>query len=334
MSDSLNMEADAASGSCCAPGEECAPEGGVSHASVQAYYGAAAQAPRAELCCPTSYDASHVDHIPEEVLAISYGCGSPMGQAAPRKGDTVLDLGSGGGIDCFIAARMVGSSGRVIGIDMTDEMLARARGSARQVSANLGYDVVSFQKGLLEAVPVGDGEVDLVTSNCVLNLSPDKPKVFGEIFRILAHGGRFVISDIVAGVPVPQEMRDDTELWGECISGALTERAFVQAAEEAGFTGITLTREYLWKQVNGIDFYSTTFRAWKYEKSADCAYVGQTAVYLGPGREFTDDEGHTFRRGEIVEICTDTAEKLAAEPYKGMFEVSGAEKKAAAGGCC
>ena len=332
MSDPSNMAAEP----CCAPGTECAPEEAnatVSHESVQAYYGAAAQAPKAELCCPTSYDSSHVDHIPEEVLAISYGCGSPMGQAAPQPGDTVLDLGSGGGIDCFIAARMVGSSGKVIGVDMTDEMLARASRSAIQVSANLGYDVVSFKKGLLEAVPVADGEVDLVTSNCVLNLSPDKPKVFGEIHRILAHGGRFVISDIVAGQDVPQDMRDNTELWGECISGALTERAFVQAAEAAGFTGLTLQREYLWKQVNGIDFYSTTFRAWKYQKSADCNYVGQTAIYLGPGREFTDDDGHTYQRGEIVEVCTDTAEQLAKAPYQGMFEVSGVAKQAASG-CC
>ncbi|MFQ5508795.1 MAG: methyltransferase domain-containing protein [Leptospirillia bacterium] len=318
------LQARQAEPGCCGPGESCETPAGaeVSREDVASYYGAAAAAPQPQLCCPTDYQPEDVSHIPEEVLAISYGCGSPMAQAAPRPGETVVDLGSGGGIDCFIAARMVGPEGRVIGIDMTDEMLDKARATSEAVAERLGHSVVEFHKGYLEAIPVEDGCADLVTSNCVLNLSTDKPGVFGEIHRVLGHGGRFVISDIVSDQPVPEAMRRDSELWGECLSGAMTERAFVEAAEAAGFHGITLEREYLWQQVNGIAFYSTTFRGHRFDKGDVCVYDGHTAIYAGPGRTLTDDDGHTYARGEIVEICSDTAAKLAQAPYAGMFVIT------------
>lgn len=330
MSDRLPM-----AGGCCGSGAECAePPAAVSRDQVRDYYAAAARAPQERLCCPTGYDAADVAHIPAEVMEISYGCGSPMGKARPRRGDTVLDLGSGGGIDCFIAARHVGPGGRVIGVDMTDDMLARATASARQVARNLGYAVVEFRKGFLEAVPVADGTVDLVTSNCVLNLSTDKGRVFGEIHRALRHGGRFVISDIVSDRPVPEAMRRDPELWGECLSGAMTEAEFARAAEAAGFHGVTLAREYLWQTVNGIAFYSTTFRGYRFDKGAACDFRGHAAAYLGPGRAFTDDDGHTFPRGEAVAVCTDTADRLRAEPYVGHFLVTDPDGAAPTGGCC
>ncbi|MDH5526867.1 MAG: methyltransferase domain-containing protein [Nitrospirota bacterium] len=334
MSDGLNM----AAGGCCGPDLSCESAGsdaagGVSRDQVQSYYGAAAEAPQEQLCCPTAYRPEDVGHIPEEVLAISYGCGSPIAQARPGLGHTVVDLGSGGGIDCFIAARMVGAEGRVIGVDMTEPMLAKARVNARAVADRLGYDVVEFRKGFLEEIPVGDGEANLVTSNCVINLSVDKPGVFSEIHRVLAPEGRFVISDIVSDQPVPEAMRADSELWGECISGALTEREFATLAEGAGFYGITLDREYLWKEVNGIRFYSTTFRAYRGGAKTGCLYQGQTATYLGPGQAFVDDEGHTFLRGQVVEVCTDTAAKLAREPYAGMFALTGPDGSAPSG-CC
>jgi arsenite methyltransferase len=301
----------------------CEPERRQVHREdVRDYYGKAAEAPQEALCCPTAYDPAELDHIPEEVLAISYGCGSPMAAAAPRPGETVMDLGAGGGIDCFIAARHVGPEGAVIGVDMTDPMLERATASAGAVAERLGYSVVSFRKGFLEAVPVEDGVADLVTSNCVLNLSTDKPKVFREIHRVLKNGGRFVIADIVAEQPVPERLRADPALWGECIAGAMTEREFAAAAEAAGFFAITLERDYLWKEVEGIRFYSTTFRGYRYDKAPACLYQGQTAVYLGPGRAFTDDDGHTYLRGEVVEVCSDTAAKLQCVPYRGMFQVS------------
>ena len=319
---------------CCGADDSCAPDKDVSRDEVRDYYASAAQAQQDNLCCPTSYDPTHVDHIPEAVLEVSYGCGSPMGSAQPGAGDRVLDLGSGGGIDCFIAAKLVGEKGSVIGVDMTDEMLARATGAADQVAERLGYANVEFRKGFLEQLPVDDGQIDLVTSNCVLNLSTDKAKTFAEIHRVLTHRGRFVISDIVSNQPVPEQMQQDKELWGECISGAMTEQDFVDAAAAAGFYGMTLEREYLWKEVGGLKFYSTVFRGWRFDKSAECDYQGQTAVYLGPGSRFTDDDGHTYARGEIVQVCTDTATKLSAAPYCGMFEVAAAEETPATSSCC
>lgn len=294
----------------------------VSREDVRSYYGRAAEAPQAELCCPTDYAPADVAHIPEEVLSISYGCGSPMAKAAPGAGETVVDLGCGGGIDCFVAARHVGPEGRVIGVDMTDGMLGKATAAADRVADALGYGVVSFRKGYLEAVPVPDGAADLVTSNCVLNLSTDKARVFAEIHRALKEGGRFVISDIVAERPLPEAVRGDKELWGACVAGALTEAGFADAAAAAGFHGITLERDYLWREVAGIRLYSTTFRGYRFGKAPACVYRGQTAVYLGPGRSFDDDDGHTYRRGEPVEVCSDTAARLAAAPYRGMFAVS------------
>jgi len=319
---------------CCAPDADTATEP-VSRDQVRDYYASAAQAPQEQLCCPTSYKPADVSHIPEQVLEISYGCGSPMGTAQPQAGDTVVDLGSGGGIDCFIAAKQVGESGRVIGVDMTDDMLAKATANADQVATNLGYQVVSFKKGYLEEIPVGDGEADLVTSNCVLNLSTNKAKVFSELYRILNHGGRFVISDIVSDQEVPAAMQQDKELWGECLSGAMTEREFVLAAEAAGFYGITLDREYLWQEVNGIRFYSTTFWGYRFNKGDACCYQGHTATYLGPGSSISDDDDHTYLRGEAMEVCTDTAEKLAAAPYCGQFEITEPDgSSSGGGGCC
>lgn len=317
---------------CCGDLRPEAVRRPVDREDVRDFYGRAAEAPREALCCPTAYDPAELDHIPAEVLAISYGCGSPMAAAAPRPGETVVDLGAGGGIDCFIAARHVGPEGAVIGVDMTDAMLARANDAARAVAGRLGYAVVSFRQGFLEAVPVADASADLVTSNCVLNLSTDKPRVFREIHRVLKNGGRFVIADIVAERPVPDAMRADPELWGGCVAGAMTEREFAAAAEEAGFFGITLARDYLWKEVEGIRFHATTFRGYRYDKAPACLFRGQTAVYLGPGRAFTDDDGHTYLRGEVVEVCSDTAAKLAAEPYRGMFQVG--DPRGTPGRCC
>lgn len=311
---------------CCAP-QGSAPvvfvrrEGGVSRDDVRDFYGRAATAPSPDLCCPTGYADADIAHIPEEVLSVSYGCGSPMALAAPRAGEVVVDLGCGGGVDCFIAARMVGREGRVVGVDMTDEMLATATRNAAAVADRLGYANVSFEKGFLEDVPVADGAVDLLTSNCVLNLSTDKAAVFKEIYRVLRQGGRFVIADIVADRQVPEEILRDRALWGGCIAGAMTERRFAALAEAAGFYGVTLERGALWREVAGVRFYSTTFTGWRRDKASPCLYSGRHATYLGPARSVTDDEGHEFLRGEAVEVCDDTAARLTRPPYAGMFHV-------------
>jgi radical SAM protein with 4Fe4S-binding SPASM domain len=313
--------------SACVLSEEVADR---SRAEVRAFYGHAADEPQAELCCPVRPDAEDLAHIPPEVVERFYGCGSPVAAAAPQPGETLVDLGSGAGIDCFIAARRVGATGRVFGIDMTDQMLAVAHESQPKVAAALGYDNVEFRKGILENIPLDDACANIVTSNCVINLSPDKPAVVRGIWRVLADGGRAVIADIVADREVPQALRADGQLWGECISGALTEDAFLAEFERAGFYGVSILKKSFWREVEGSRFFSVTVRGFKFEKKAGCRYVGQYAVYLGPMKAVLDEEGHLFPRGVPIEICTDTAAKLGAAPYAGAFAVLDGPRSAAA----
>ncbi len=291
--------------------------------SVNEFYAAAAIQPQKELCCPTSYNAADISHIPREALNISYGCGSPVTQANIKPGESVLDLGSGGGIDCFIAAKMAGEQGQIIGVDMTDEMLRNANATREIVARNLGYNNVRFMKGFLEEIPVTDECVDLVTSNCVINLSAQKEKVFQEILRVLKTGGRFMISDIVSDREVPVSMKQDKKLWGECISGAITEAEFFNITRKIGFYGLEIVNRYLYKEVDGFTFYSITARGHKFKKSKECVYTGQYAIYKGPCSNVSDDDGHTYPVGTPIEICTDTAWKLSNPPYEGMFILSG-----------
>lgn len=288
-------------------------------AKVREFYGEAAETPQVDLCCPTKYEDAAVSHIPQDVLDRFYGCGSPIGVAGVQEGETVLDLGSGAGIDVFIAARLVGPTGRVIGVDMTDRMLAVAEENRPKVADALEYDVVEFRQGFLESIPVASKKVDIVTSNCVVNLSPDKPRVFQEIWRVLKDHGRMVISDIVSEVEVPPHLKVNPQLWGECLVGALTEDALLAQLERAGFYGIEILKRTYWKEVEGYSFYSLTLRGYKYEKTSGCVFKGQRAVYLGPGKAFLDEEGHQFPRNEPYEVCTDTAAKLTKPPYKSFF---------------
>jgi radical SAM protein with 4Fe4S-binding SPASM domain len=289
--------------------------------TVREFYGDAAEKPQAELCCPVQPDAADLTHIPKEVVERFYGCGSPVTAAALVSGESMVDLGSGAGIDCFIAAKKVGAKGHIFGIDMTDQMLTVARECQPKVADALGYDAVEFRRGFLEEIPVDDATVDVVTSNCVINLSPDKPRVFREIWRVLKDHGRLVVADIVSGDDVPPKMRADGQLWGECISGALTEEAFLAGVEKAGFYGVSVLKKTFWREVEGCDFYSVTVRGYKFEKKAGCQFIGQYAVYLGPQKAVIDEEGHLFPRGESVEVCTDTAAKLSHAPYAGSFAI-------------
>ncbi len=233
----------------------------------------------------------------------------------------MVDLGAGAGIDCFIAAKEVGPKGKIYGIDMTDEMLKVANENKHLVARNLGYDIVEFRKGFLEDIPVDDNAVDLITSNCVVNLSPDKKRVFGEMWRILKDHGRIVISDIVSEEETPHYLKINKQLWGECISGALTEDEFMAYLEQAGFYGLQTLQKVFWKEVEGYSFYSVTLRGYKFEKKEGCVYVGQKAIYQGPYKAITDEEGHLFPRNEPVEVCTDTAAKLSNPPYTGQFTI-------------
>ncbi|MEO6056448.1 MAG: methyltransferase domain-containing protein [Gemmatimonadales bacterium] len=290
-------------------------------AKVREFYGEAAHEPQAELCCPTRYDDGAIGHIPQDVLDRFYGCGSPMASAGIQPGETVLDLGSGAGIDVFIAAKMVGATGHAVGVDMTDRMLDVARENQPRVAEALGYDVVEFREGFLEAIPVEDRSVDLVTSNCVVNLSPDKPRVFEEIWRVLKDHGRIVISDIVSEREVPPRLKVNPRLWGECLVGALTQEGFLAALERAGFYGLAVLKRSYWKEVEGYPFFSVTVQGFKYEKTAGCVFQGHRAVYLGPAKLFVDEEGHQFPRNEPYEICTDTVAKLGRPPYADMFAI-------------
>jgi ubiquinone/menaquinone biosynthesis C-methylase UbiE len=303
-------------------------------AKMREFYGAAAEQPQAELCCPTKYDDAATDHIPQDVLDRFYGCGSPVARAAIQPGETMLDLGSGAGIDVFIAAKKVGPEGRAIGVDMTDRMIDVARQNQAHVAASLGYDAVEFREGFLEDIPAADRSVDVITSNCVVNLSPDKPRVFEEMWRVLRDHGRIVISDIVSERDVPPHLKVNPQLWGECLVGALTQEEFLAQLERAGFYGLSVLSRTYWKDVEGYSFYSVTVQGYKYEKTDGCVFRGHRAVYLGPGKAFLDEEGHLFPRNEPFEVCTDTAAKLELAPYAEMFAVLAPGEDAVSYACC
>jgi SAM-dependent methyltransferase len=242
------------------------------------YANAAAQREEA-LCCPVNYDPRYLKIIPQEVIEKDYGCGDPSRHVHP--GETVLDLGSGAGKICFIAAQVVGKTGRVIGVDMTDAMLEVARRNAPIVAERLGYANVEFRKARiqdlardLESPPreplIKDKSIDVVVSNCVLNLVDPaaKQQLFRELYRVIKPTGRAVISDIIAERPVPAAMQNDPELWSGCISGALTLEEFAESFKKAGFAKIEILERSAepWRTVQGIGFWSVTIRA---SKSAD-----------------------------------------------------------------
>ena len=325
--------------------------------NVEKRYASAALRPEAALCCPVDYDKKYLEIIPEEVIEKDYGCGDPSKWL--KRGETVLDLGSGTGKICFIASQVVGREGRVIGVDMTDDMLEVARRNAPVIAEKTGYANVEFRKGriqdlgldlekldtALQEKPVASAadflqldevaeelrvkeplvateSVDVVVSNCVLNLveSGQKRQLFEEIFRVLKRGGRAVISDIVSDEPVPEHMQVDAELWSGCISGALTEEGFLKAFEDAGFHGIALVKFETepWQVVEGIQFRSVTVQAYK-GKQGPCFEHNQAVIYQGPFSSVQDDDGHVFDRGVRTAVCDKTFKLLQSGPYAGHF---------------
>jgi SAM-dependent methyltransferase len=327
-------------------------------AAVKSRYAGAAKAPEAALCCPVDYDRKFLKAIPAEVIEKDYGCGDPSKYL--REGETVLDLGSGTGKICFIASQVVGRNGRVIGVDMTDEMLSVARRNAPIVAKNIGFANVEFRKGRiqdlaldielldkkLKASPISSADtflrahelaedlrtkkpliasdsVDVVVSNCVLNLveAGAKRDLFSEIHRVLRKGGRAVISDIVSDEDVPAAMQADPELWSGCISGALREDAFLAAFEAAGFYGITLLKrdDLPWRTVRGIEFRSVTVEAFK-GKQGPCFERNQAVIYKGPFKEVLDDDNHRMERGQRYAVCDKTYNLYRSRPYRESFE--------------
>ena len=325
---------------------------------VRQRYAAGAKERSEKLCCPVDYDAEYLRVIPQEVIERDYGCGDPSRYL--REGETVLDLGSGTGKICFIAAQVVGPNGKVIGVDMTDEMLEVARCNAPVVAERLGYANTEFRKGRIQDLAldlelldrqlkdsritnaasflaadelaeelrvkhplIASDSIDVVVSNCVLNLvePKSKPQLFDEIFRVLKKGGRAAICDIVSDEEVPEEMQSDPELWSGCISGALTEDGFLQAFEHAGFYGIQILKRDTqpWRTVQGIEFRSVTIEACK-GKQGECFERNQAVIYRGPFKEVLDDDNHRMERGKRYAVCDKTYNLYKKAPYREFFE--------------
>jgi arsenite methyltransferase len=326
--------------------------------AVRVRYAQGAQEKQAALCCPVTYDPRHLEAIPAEVLERDYGCGNPSRHL--RAGESVLDLGCGAGKICFIASQVVGPQGRVVGIDMTDEMLEIARRNAPIVAARIGFANVEIRKGRIQDLAldlelldkevagspvssagdflaleekiqelrvkhplVADESMDVVISNCVLNLVDLRARetLFREIFRVLKKGGRAVISDIVSDEDVPEELQNDPELWSGCISGAFREDDFLRAFETAGFHGMRILDLGLdpWRTVRGIEFRSLTLEAFK-GKQGPCWERNQAVIYKGPFKKVLDDDGHAFERGKRYAVCDKTFQLCKREPYAESFQ--------------
>ncbi len=210
----------------------------------------AAAAMQVDPICSNLYQAEEIGQLPEEVLLASLGCGNPTALVDLEPGQVVLDLGSGGGIDVLLSARRVGPTGKAYGLDMTDEMLALARENQKKS----GLTNVEFLEGEIEHIPLPDNSVDVILSNCVINLSANKEQVFREALRVLKPGGRFAVSDVVTRAELPLELRRSMALWVGCVAGALTEDAYLSQLRQAGFEDVSIepTREYQVEDARGF----------------------------------------------------------------------------------
>lgn len=342
-------------------------------ATVSARYAEGAKAREEALCCPVDYDRSLLEILPQEIIERDYGCGDPSRYVRP--GDTVLDLGSGGGKICYMAAQLVGKGGRVIGVDMTDDMLDLARRHQATIADTLGEDRVTFHKGYIQDLALDLGalearlaempvqsasdlqvleawrakqrqerpmiasdSVDLVISNCVLNLvnEADRRQMIAEIFRVLRPGGRVAISDIVADEVVPQSLKDDATLWSGCISGAFHEQAFLDAFVEAGFVGVGYDawQSEPWQVVENIEFRSVTLIASKPPAGAnrDC---GHAVLYRGPWAAVEFEGGLRLPRGQRTAVGEQTyAALMASECGSGLVGMPAADGFVVSDACC
>lgn len=311
------------------------------HQSIQDYYGKVLQSSadlKTSACCLTEALPPHVlsalKNVHEDVKNRFYGCGSPIPPALT--GLTVLDLGCGSGRDCYVLAQLVGATGQVIGLDMTEEQLAVARNTQSWHAEQFGYANTRFVQGYIEHLAdIADASVDLVVSNCVINLSPDKPRVFREIFRVLKPGGELYFSDVFSDRRVPQSLVADEVMLGECLGGALYTEDFRRLMAEVGCADarvvadsvLTINNPELERRAGNIRFYSRTVRAFKLDLEDRCEDYGQVATYLGTLPEtphfFNLDDHHHFVSGKPMLVCGNTADMLARSRYARHFQLVG-----------
>lgn len=309
------------------------------------------------LCVPVSYDRALLEVIPDEIIKKDYGCGDPSRYV--REGETVLDLGSGSGKACYIISQIVGPGGKVIGVDFNEEMLELARKYQFAVGQRLGYHNVEFRRGRIQNLKldldrldaylarhpvrsvsdllrlrefeehisheqplIPNDSIDLIVSNCVLNLvrPEDKRELFSEMYRVLRRGGRIAISDIVSDEPVPDHLKHDQALWSGCVSGAFEEEELLRAFEEAGFYGIRIEemRAEPYQTIEGIEFRSITLTAHK-GKDGPCIERNQAVIYRGPWKQVVDDDNHVLPRGVRIAVCDKTYQLYCKPPYQDQF---------------
>ena len=344
--------------------------------TVKDYYGKTLKSNgdlKTNACC--SYDSLSkaqskiLTKIDDEILDRFYGCGSPI--PPDIEGKVVLDLGCGTGRDVFMASHLVGENGLVIGVDMTDEQLNVAKRHIHSQMERFGFskENVEFKKGYIEdlkSIGIDDASVDVVISNCVINLSPVKEKVFQEIFRILKPGGELYFSDVFAGRRVPEDLKSNPVLYGECLGGALYIEDFRRMIRRLGYpdyrvtkqSRIDITNDEVERLAGGIDFYSMTVRVFKLNNLEDiCEDYGQLAIYKGTIKDslhyFLLDNHHTFYTGKPLPVCGNTASMVQETRYERHFQVIGDRSfhygpfagcgnlpsvdnttKSSAGGCC
>lgn len=321
--------------------------------AVRERYSEASKMAEQSLCCPVEYDTKYLDILPTELIERDYGCGDPSRYL--HSNETVLDLGSGGGKICYIAAQIVGAGGRVIGVDMNDDMLELARRFRQEIGNRIGYHNVDFYKAriqdlaldierfeqYLQANPVqstdqwwtahseaermrreepmiANDSIDVIVSNCVLNLVDvaAREQLFCEMLRVLRRGGRAVISDIVSDEPIPEHLKSDPKLWSGCISGAFVEDDFLAAFARAGFYGMEIVSR---QEQPWATIEGIEFRSVTVSaykgKDGPCLDHHQAVIYNGPWERVRDDDGHTLRRGQRTAVCAKTFEIYTRSPY-------------------
>ena len=325
--------------------------------AVQSRYAAASKEKEDALCCPVDYDPRFLEILPTEIIERDYGCGDPS--RFVMGGETVLDLGSGGGKICYIASQIVGKTGKLIGVDANIEMLALANKYRDEMASKIGYSNVEFRYGHIqdlkldlclvndflaknpiriaedinpyeefvknaksETPMIAEDSIDVILSNCVLNLvkPEDKENMFAEMFRVLRRGGRVAISDIVADEDVPNHLQADPKLWSGCISGAFREDLFIEAFEKAGFYGIEIVKRDA-KPWRIVE--GIEFRSVTvvgYKgKQGECWERNQAVIYKGPWKKVIDDGGHVLERGARMAVCDKTFQIYNREPYASQM---------------